>query len=113
MAGCVRSADLLVNPSLSEGMPNIVLEAMGLRTPVLATAVGGVPEIIEDGVSGRLVAPGSSEALAIRLQEAVHEQDRSRAMAERAARFAREELGFARQFERMCAAYRRGVGRSG
>lgn len=111
MAGCVRAADLLVNPSLSEGMPNIVLEAMGLCTPVLATAVGGVPEIIEDGVSGRLVAPADPGALAARLQEAVQEQERSRTMAERAARFAREELGFARQFERMCEAYRKGVGR--
>jgi glycosyltransferase involved in cell wall biosynthesis len=113
MPGCVRAADLLVNPSLSEGMPNIVLEAMGLGTPVLATAVGGVPEIIEDGVSGRLVPPADPKALAARLREAVQEKGRSRAMADRAAEFARERLGFARQFESMCDAYRKGAGLSG
>src|SRR5439155_21538076 len=56
--------DLLVLPSLSEALPNVVLEAMAHGRPVVATRVGGVPEIVEDGVSGVFVASGDAPALA-------------------------------------------------
>jgi glycosyltransferase involved in cell wall biosynthesis len=60
----VQACDVLVNPSLTEGMPNAVLEAMSLGTPVVATAVGGVPDLITDQESGLLVVPGDPPALA-------------------------------------------------
>ena len=59
----IQACDVLVNPSLSEGMPNVVLEAMALGTPVVATAVGGVPSLITDGQSGLLVSPGDAPAI--------------------------------------------------
>jgi glycosyltransferase involved in cell wall biosynthesis len=60
----LRAADAFVSSSTFEGSPLSIAEALSLETPVLATAVGGVPELVEDGVSGILVAPGDASALA-------------------------------------------------
>lgn len=68
MTSLYEEIDLLVLPSLSEGLPNVALEAMSHGRPVLATRVGAVPEVIEDGGNGWLVAPGSASSLADKLR---------------------------------------------
>ena len=55
-------------PSLEEGFPIAALDAMAAGLPVVATSVGGVPELIEDGKTGWLVPPRDAEALASRLR---------------------------------------------
>jgi glycosyltransferase involved in cell wall biosynthesis len=56
-------ADLFVLPSLAEGMPNVVLEAMGSGLPIVATQVPGSEELVHDGENGFLVKPGDAEVL--------------------------------------------------
>jgi glycosyltransferase involved in cell wall biosynthesis len=56
--------DVYLSPSIKEGMPYTILEAMASGVPVVATSVGGVPDVIEDGVSGTLIPPASPRAIA-------------------------------------------------
>jgi len=64
VARIMRSFDLFVLPSLAEGISNTILEAMASGLPVLATAVGGNPELIEAGVTGTLVPRDDAESMA-------------------------------------------------
>jgi glycosyltransferase involved in cell wall biosynthesis len=60
----LHSSRLLVLPSYSEGVPNVILEAMASRLPVITTPVGGIPSIVTDGVNGLMVRPGDIEGIA-------------------------------------------------
>ncbi len=68
------AADVFVISSFTEGLPVVLLEALLAGVPVVATAVGGIPEVIEDGTDGFLVPPGHIEQLALRIMELVDNQ---------------------------------------
>jgi glycosyltransferase involved in cell wall biosynthesis len=68
---CYEGLDLLVSPSRTEGISNVILEALTMGLPVVATRVGGTPEILEDGDSGLLVPASNPAALADAIERVV------------------------------------------
>ena len=88
----LRAADVFVFPSRWEGNPLSVMEAMAAGLPVVATAVGGVPELVEDGVSGILVPNEDHNALVGALQQLVQRADLRAQMAHAARRRAEERF---------------------
>ncbi len=64
MAALYRSADIMLNPSLADNMPNSVLEAWASGVPVVSTNVGGIPYLAQDGITASLVPPGEPVAMA-------------------------------------------------
>ena len=97
--GLLKSADVLVLPSLWEGMPNVVLEAMAARRPVVGTAVEGTEDLVVPGRTGWLVPPRDPAALAQALDEAAEDPERCRRYGE-AARLPRRARVLARGHRR-------------
>lgn len=88
----LSAADCIVLPSLSEGLPTILCEAMHCKTPIVATDVGGVPEIIKDHSTGLLVPSGDTKALTAAIAEQFANSSLACAMAEHAHRSAKQNL---------------------
>ena len=84
MAELLQATDLFLLPSQTESFGLAALEAMACGAPVVATRVGGLPEVIEDGVNGILEPPGSVEAMARRAVELLRDPEGHRRMAEAA-----------------------------
>lgn len=66
-----RSSDIFVLPSHHEGMPISIIEAMGAALPIVASTVGGIPDLIEDGITGLLIPPHDTMALSKALEKLI------------------------------------------
>jgi glycosyltransferase involved in cell wall biosynthesis len=83
--GLMRHFDVLVAPSHQEPFGTVISEAMAVGTPVVATRVGGLAEVVDDGVTGLLVEPGEPEALAAAVLEVLGHRDAMSTAARAAA----------------------------
>lgn len=107
IAELIAAIDISVLPSLEEGFPNTILESMAAGKPVIATAVGGNPEAVDDGKTGMLVPPRDPEALARAILELLRNPERARALGRAARERVEREFGIARMIERMEDIYTR------
>ena len=105
----LRGIDIFVHPSLSEGLPNAVMEAMACGCVVVASRVGGCPEMIEEGKTGFLAKPGDLESLACQLSVAVT-QDGLRSQIAAAAAERMKDFSLARAAIRMQEIYQSYLG---
>jgi len=89
-----RRSDIFVLPTYAEAMPMSVIEAMAAGLPVISTRVGGIPELIEDGVDGILFAPGDVGALAEKISFLLNNKDTRIRIGKKAKQKAREQMDF-------------------
>ncbi|MBI5709098.1 MAG: glycosyltransferase [Candidatus Eisenbacteria bacterium] len=99
--------DVFVLSSREEGIPNALLEAMAAARPVVATAVGGTPEVVRDGDTGWLVPPGSPAALADALEQALAHPDEARRRGAAARHAVEAAMGIEAMVRRHEAFYER------
>jgi len=112
MPALYAGADLALNPSTVDNMPNSVLEAFASGVPMVSTDVGGVPDIVEHGVHGLLVPVGDAEAMAAAMARVLSDG----ALAQRLAAAGQERVqawGWARVRAQWQSAYRRAAAHAG
>jgi teichuronic acid biosynthesis glycosyltransferase TuaC len=102
----MAAGDVFVLPSLSEGLPTVVCEAMNCARPVVATAVDGTPEIVRDGETGLLVPARDAGALAAALGRVLGEEGLAARMGAEALRIGRERYTWDANARRMGEIYR-------
>ncbi len=112
LALAYASADVVVVPSIQENLPNTALEALACGRPVVAFRVGGLPDLVEDGVNGALVDPFDTAGLARALAWTLEDAARWRALCEAARARAERDHGTALQARRYLALYEDLTGRA-
>jgi glycosyltransferase involved in cell wall biosynthesis len=106
-----RAADLYLHPARADTFPTSVLEAMACGRAVVASAVGGIPEQVAEGETGLLTPVGDAREMAEAILALLADDERRRAMGERAAEVAREQFDVQRQIESVLGWYRKILGR--
>lgn len=107
MAPVYAALDVFALTSDNEGTPVAVIEAMAAGVPVAATAVGGVPDVVRDGETGRLVPPGDPRAMSRAWRKALDEKAESERMCGQARREVERQFGRERMISAMAEMYRR------
>jgi glycosyltransferase involved in cell wall biosynthesis len=105
MPALYSEVDVVVQSSLTEGMPNVILEAAYLRVPVIATAVGGTAEIVDHEVSGCLIPAGSMMELVAAMRAFLSNPERFAAMARKGRERVEAQFSFVARTEKLTELY--------
>jgi glycosyltransferase involved in cell wall biosynthesis len=102
----LTSMDIFVLPSLSEGVPMALLEAMAASRPIVASRVGGIPEIVTNGVEGFLVEPTDVQGLVDKCLELIRSQDLANKMGELARKRVEQDFSATAMADQVSSLYR-------
>ena len=105
----MRSIDCLVVPSSKEAQTLVIPQAFATGKPVIGSQVGGIPEILTDGVNGFLVEPRNAQQLAQRVLQLAGDADLRRRLGSAARKFAERELTFASKMQQLLECYRKAI----
>lgn len=95
------NADIFILPTYAEAMPISIIEAMAAGLPVISTTVGGIPELIDDGIDGLLFTPGDTNALAKKIALLVNDRESRNRIGKAARQKSIEQIGFNRYVEKL------------
>lgn len=110
VAACLNAMDIFVQPSLSEAFSQVLVEAMGVGLPVIATNVGGASEVITDGVNGVLIEPDNTDAIFREAMRLAKGPAASRSIAEAGAASVRKRFTAEQMVETQYALYGKWTG---
>jgi glycosyltransferase involved in cell wall biosynthesis len=102
---CLKAADLFVLPTYNEGLPNALLEAMACGLPIIATKVGGIPEVVRNGINGILIEPMNSGALYHAMDFVLSNNDIAEMMARKGKMLVEREFTWQNTAERIITIY--------
>ena len=105
MAGYLEAIDIYCLPSLQQGLGVVMLEAMALGRPVIASGVGGVMSVIEDNVNGLIVPPSDSRSLGDRIVELLQDRDKARRIAIAGQQMVRDRFNESRMLDEIIQVY--------
>jgi len=99
------ASDIFVLPSLAEGDPLVVVEAMASGKPIIGTKVGGIPHKVRDGWNGFLIDPGDEQQLADKIKYLIDNPEERKMMGANSRRYAEEEFDWRKVAELMVMVY--------
>lgn len=106
----MRSLDVITIPSFHEAVPQSGLQALATGVPVVASDVGGIPDIIQNGVTGRLVPPKDAAALAQAIRDTLDQREKTQAMTAAGLELIRREHSLEKMLDRLEVIYRQHLG---
>jgi glycosyltransferase involved in cell wall biosynthesis len=109
--GCMKSFDLFAMSSVTEGLGTSLLDAMACSLPIVATTAGGIPEIVDEGVTGVLVPPRDHQAMASQIARLLADEPLRRQMAAAGFERVRSRFTVERMVDETAAVYERVAGR--
>jgi len=96
----LRAFDIFILPSIKEGLPYTIIEAVAAGVPIITTNVGGIPEMIDDNVSGILIQPKNSHQLAEKITYLINNPEKAQDMAQKARQKTEQEFSLEKMIEK-------------
>jgi glycosyltransferase involved in cell wall biosynthesis len=100
-----QAMDMFLLNSIREGLPNVLLEAMAMETPVIATAIAGIPKLISHRIDGLLISPGKPQELQSAIEELLVSEEKRHALTVHARCKIEQDYSFEKRIEKVVAIY--------